>query len=118
MKPSIITKLESLKERYEELEALLGDASVISDQDKFRAYSKEYSQLEDVVKCFNRWNQLNSNLEDAMNQAFLPAIFSVCPAVMPNSNVGAWKCSVKMKANRVDLKKLLRLLAVMAYMGN
>ena len=34
MKDSIITKLESLKERYEELEALLGDASVISDQDR------------------------------------------------------------------------------------
>ena len=65
MKDSIIAKLESLKERYEELEALLGDASVISDQDKFRAYSKEYSQLEDVVKCFNRWNQLNSNIADA-----------------------------------------------------
>ena len=65
MKDSIIAKLESLKERYEELEALLGDASVISDQDKFRAYSKEYSQLEDVVKCFNRWNQLNSNIAEA-----------------------------------------------------
>ena len=65
MKDSIIAKLESLKERYEELEALLGDASVISDQDKFRAYSKEYSQLEDVVKCFNRWNQLNSNSAEA-----------------------------------------------------
>jgi len=65
MKPSIINKLDSLKERYEELEALLGDASVISDQDKFRAYSKEYSQLEDVVKCFNRWNQLNSNIAEA-----------------------------------------------------
>jgi len=65
MKDSIIAKLESLKERYEELEALLGDASVISDQDKFRAYSKEYSQLEDVVKCFNRWNQLNTNIAEA-----------------------------------------------------
>lgn len=65
MKPSIINKLDSLKERYEELEALLGDASVISDQDKFRAYSKEYAQLEDVVKSFNRWNQLNANLEEA-----------------------------------------------------
>ena len=65
MKPSIINKLDSLKERYEELEALLGDASVISDQDKFRAYSKEYSQLEDVVKSFSRWNQLNANLEEA-----------------------------------------------------
>ncbi|VEH66761.1 peptide chain release factor 1 [Rodentibacter pneumotropicus] len=65
MKESIIVKLESLKERYEELEALLGDASVISDQDKFRAYSKEYAQLEDVVKCFHRWTQLNSNIEEA-----------------------------------------------------
>lgn len=65
MKPSIITKLESLKERYEELEALLGDATVISDQEKFRAYSKEYAQLEEVVKCFARWNQLNNNVEEA-----------------------------------------------------
>ena len=65
MKDSIIAKLESLKERYEELEVLLGDVSVISDQDKFRAYSKEYSQLEEVVKCFNRWTQLNQNIEEA-----------------------------------------------------
>ena len=65
MKPSIISKLDSLNERHEELEALLGDAQVISDQDKFRAYSKEYAQLEDVVKCFSRWKQLNSNIEEA-----------------------------------------------------
>ena len=65
MKESIIAKLDSLKERYEELEALLGDPSVISDPDKFRAYSKEYAQLENVVKCFNRWNQLTSNIQEA-----------------------------------------------------
>jgi elongation factor P hydroxylase len=39
MKDSIIAKLESLKERYEELEALLGDASVISDQ----CFEEEYN---------------------------------------------------------------------------
>ncbi|WP_439234725.1 peptide chain release factor 1 [Lonepinella koalarum] len=65
MKPSIISKLDSLNERHEELEALLGDASVISDQDKFRAYSKEYAQLEDVVKAFSRWKQLHSNMQEA-----------------------------------------------------
>ncbi|QEH08908.1 peptide chain release factor 1 [Histophilus somni] len=64
MKASIISKLESLKERHEELEALLGEPSVINDQDKFRAYSKEYAQLEDVVKCFARWNWLNNNIEE------------------------------------------------------
>lgn len=66
MKESIISKLESLSERYEELQALLGDASVISDQDKFRAYSKEYSQLEDVVKAFSHWKQLTENVEQAI----------------------------------------------------
>lgn len=65
MKQSIISKLESLGERYEELQALLGDAAVISDQTKFRAYSKEYAQLEDVVRTFERWNQLNHNIVDA-----------------------------------------------------
>ena len=65
MKASIISKLDSLNERHEELEALLGDPSVINDQEKFRAYSKEYAQLEDVVKCFSRWKQLNNNLEEA-----------------------------------------------------
>lgn len=65
MKPSIISKLDSLNERYEELEALLGDAQVIADQDKFRAYSKEYAQLGDVVKAFARWRQLHSDIEGA-----------------------------------------------------
>lgn len=65
MKPSIIAKLESLVERHQELEALLGDASIIADQDKFRTYSKEYAQLEDVVKCFSRWQQLQQNIEEA-----------------------------------------------------
>ncbi|MDH2999455.1 peptide chain release factor 1 [Chelonobacter oris] len=65
MKPSIISKLEHLQERYEELQALLGDPSVISDQERFRAYSKEYSQLEDVVQCFGKWTKLHSNLVEA-----------------------------------------------------
>ena len=45
MKASILSKLERLQDRYEELEALLGVAEVIMDQDKFRAYSKEYAEL-------------------------------------------------------------------------
>ncbi|MCQ6497939.1 peptide chain release factor 1, partial [Vibrio parahaemolyticus] len=48
MKASILTKLETIVERYEEVQHLLGDPYVIGDQDKFRALSKEYSQLEEV----------------------------------------------------------------------
>lgn len=65
MKPSIITKLETLNERFEEVQALLSESSVIADQDRFRALSKEYSQLTDVVKCFCSWKQAQEDIETA-----------------------------------------------------
>ena len=65
MKPSIITKLETLQERFEEVQALLSDASVISDQERFRALSKEYAQLTDVVNCFSQWKQTQDDIETA-----------------------------------------------------
>jgi len=52
MKVSVQRKLESLTERFEEVQALLSDSSATADQDKYRALTKEYAQLEDVVKCF------------------------------------------------------------------
>jgi peptide chain release factor 1 len=62
VKPSIRTKLENLAERLEELNALLADPETIADQGKFRALSKEHSQLTPVVACFDRYRQ---TLEDA-----------------------------------------------------
>ncbi|MEL7293782.1 MAG: peptide chain release factor 1 [Pseudomonadota bacterium] len=71
MKASILTKLETLVERYEEVQHLLGDPDVIGDQDKFRALSKEYSQLEEVTKCFQAYQQAQEDLlaaEDMANE--------------------------------------------------
>jgi len=65
MKESVIRKLEGLLERNEEVLALLGDASVIADQDRFRALSKEYSQLEEVVAGFKAYQQAQADLESA-----------------------------------------------------
>ncbi len=65
MKDSILKKLETLTERHEEVGHLLGDPDVISDQNKFRDLSKEYSQLEEVVSCFARYNQLIEDLTSA-----------------------------------------------------
>ncbi|MFD1384168.1 peptide chain release factor 1 [Rhodanobacter aciditrophus] len=65
MKESIKFKLESLAERYEELAALLSDADVIMDQDLFRNYSKEYAELEPVVKCFEEYQQVLENIDEA-----------------------------------------------------
>ena len=57
MKKSIETKLRSLVDRFDELAALLSDSSVINNQSKFREYSKEYAQLEELVTSFNNWQK-------------------------------------------------------------
>lgn len=65
MKESVVRKLEHLVERFEEVQALLGDPGVIGDQEKFRNLSKEFSQLEDVVAGFNAYQQAQENLASA-----------------------------------------------------
>lgn len=69
MKASILAKLESLVERYEEVQHLLGDPGVIGDQNKFRALSKEFSQLEQVTKCFQAYQQAQEDLVAAEEMA-------------------------------------------------
>ncbi|ALU44377.1 peptide chain release factor 1 [Pseudoalteromonas rubra] len=65
MKESVYRKLETLVERHEEVEAMLGDPEVIGDQNRFRALSKEYSELEDVVKAFTAYQQAQENVAAA-----------------------------------------------------
>jgi len=47
----------------------LGDPDVIGNQDKFRALSKEYSQLEEVTKCFQAYQQAQEDLVAAEEMA-------------------------------------------------
>ncbi|UZE96961.1 peptide chain release factor 1 [Alkalimarinus alittae] len=65
MKASIVAKLDNISERYEEIAALLSDPGVISDQNKFRDLSKEYAELEPVVKCFADYKQVDNDIEEA-----------------------------------------------------
>ncbi len=65
MKASLLTKLETLTDRHEEVSALLGDSEVIADQNRFRDLSREYSELEDVVNCYGRYAQVKADLDDA-----------------------------------------------------
>ena len=65
MKASLLTKLETLTDRHEEVSALLSDSETIADQDRFRALSREYSELEDVVRCYGLYSRVKSDLEEA-----------------------------------------------------
>lgn len=66
MKESVIRKLEGLRERYEEVQALLGEPSVVNDQEKFRNLTREYAQLGDVVAGFLRYQQASEDLQTVL----------------------------------------------------
>jgi len=65
MTPSLLRKLEILAERYEEVGHLLSDASIINDNNRFRALSKEYSQLEPVAQNLALYRQAQKDLVSA-----------------------------------------------------
>lgn len=65
MKASLLNKLDVLQDRFEELTALLGDGEVISDQTKFRAYSKEYAEVEPIVATYKSLMKVQADLEGA-----------------------------------------------------
>ena len=52
MKASIESKLDILVDRYEEIGLLLSDPSVIGDQEKFRALSTEFSEIDQLVSNY------------------------------------------------------------------
>ncbi len=64
LKQSIITKLQTLVERFEEVEALLGDPQVANDQNRFKELNKEYAQLDVIVKAFKDYQTQQSDLTE------------------------------------------------------
>ena len=62
MKESILTKLEGLRERLQEVDALLGTPGIISDQSKFVALSKERAELDPVVTCYAEYHSLTESI--------------------------------------------------------
>ena len=61
MKDSILKKLEATSERLEEIAAMLTDPDIISNQDKFRELSQEYSQIEPTINLFNQYKKLTKD---------------------------------------------------------
>ncbi len=55
MRSSIRTRLEQIRDRFEELTGLLADPEVQSDNDRFRDLSREYAQLEPVADCYRQY---------------------------------------------------------------
>ncbi len=69
MKESIRNKLETTRDRFEEIAGLLADPDVISDQNQFRDLSKEYSRLEPIIRLFNQYDALAGDIAAAEEMA-------------------------------------------------
>ncbi len=60
----MLDKIEELERRYQELEALLSDPSVISNQPEFRKLSREHSDLTGLVTAYRRYRKVLGEIEE------------------------------------------------------
>ena len=65
MNPAMLAKLEQLASRHEEVSALLAEPAIIGDNDRFRALSMEYAQLEPVAAGFWAYRRTLDDLDAA-----------------------------------------------------
>ena len=62
MKPSLLSRLDQLVDRQEELAALLADPEVIGNQIQFIAFSQEFSEIEPVAQLVQKYRLLSADL--------------------------------------------------------
>ncbi|KRM67756.1 peptide chain release factor 1 [Apilactobacillus ozensis] len=60
----IFEKLQSVVDRYDELNELISDPEVIADTKRFMKLSKEEGSLRDVVAAYNKYKDVTSQLDD------------------------------------------------------
>ncbi|ALJ30737.1 peptide chain release factor 1 [Apilactobacillus kunkeei] len=60
----IFEKLQSVVDRYDELNELISDPEVIADTKRFMELSKEEGSLREVVAAYNKYKDIVSQLED------------------------------------------------------
>jgi len=65
MKSTIQSRLENLDLRLEEISALLADPQVIGEQERFRALSREYAELQPVVARYRDYRDVRRELDAA-----------------------------------------------------
>ena len=61
----MLDKLEEIKRRFTDVEAKLGDPSVIADMQLFKKLNKEYRDLEPVVEAYYKYKQITDNINGA-----------------------------------------------------
>ena len=62
---NILEKLDGLVARFEEVSTLITDPAVIADQKRYVKLTKEYKELDDLMKARKEYIQTLANIEEA-----------------------------------------------------
>ncbi len=60
----MLNKLEAIEKRFEKLNDLLSDPAVIANQNDFKAYAREQSELTPIVQQFRELKKIDSQLKE------------------------------------------------------
>lgn len=65
MAHNLLTKLEDLKHKFQEISTLITDPSVIADMKRFVRLNKEYRELELLMEVYKEYSNLLKNIAEA-----------------------------------------------------
>ena len=97
----MIERLEVINKKYDELNKELLNSSVLSDIKKTREISKEISNLEDTVKCYEEYKKVISDIEEAKEMVKDPEMAEFAKEELEN-----------LDTRKQDLEKSLELLLI------
>lgn len=88
----MLEKLKGIKERYEQLTALLSDPAVIGDQNRYRELSKEQAGLTDIVSAYDEYMAADAEIES-------------CKAMLEEADDAAMREMIHEELNELSAKE-------------
>ena len=61
----MLERLELINKRYQEIQNLLTDPSILADINKSKELSKELASIEDIIEVYKKYKRILNDLESA-----------------------------------------------------
>jgi peptide chain release factor 1 len=74
MKPSLLSKLDQLSERLEEVGTLMNQESATADMNQYRKLTREHAELEPVVGLYAQWREAQTDIKTAQEMMQDPSM--------------------------------------------
>jgi len=98
------SKLQEIKEKFEQITEKLSDPEIVSDQAKLIKLSKERSDIEPIVNSYNEYNEILANIEG--NQEIIDAGEDAEITEMAQLELE------EMKEKKIELEEKMKLLLI------